>query len=106
MGYKNYFDFEPAIERPVVKKSSDLWFVFKKGKILMQCKEEKLLIPNRKKINRYLGGMNHIHYIGQLNEIHCFAQLGEEQDVAKEMAEDGLSFTSLRSNLRGYRRYF
>lgn len=98
MEIKNYYNFEPGIERPREEKSSDLWFVFKNGDILIECKEEKILIPDRKKINRYLGGMNHIHYIGRLNEIHCFAaQLGEVWDVAKEMAEDGLSFTSLRS---------
>ena len=64
----------------------------------MQCKEEKLLIPNRKKINRYLGGMNHIHYIGRLKEAHCYtAELEDPWDLEEEMLAEGLAFNSLRT---------
>lgn len=98
MDYSNHFDFEPGIYGPKEENSSDLWFVFKNGEVLIEGKEDKLLIPDRKKINKYLGGMNHIHYIGRLKGKHCYgAELGEVWNVEGEMTSEGLNFKSLRS---------
>jgi NAD+ diphosphatase len=85
--------FIPEFKSPSIGRSSALWFVFNKGRLLIKVKQDSCRIPKTSDLEALNISPRRIQYLGALDERPCYAA----ELAASGLAAADFEFKELRS---------